>query len=245
MAKDIMTSGIEMSDVIKTTGFPVPEDMEGKTFAECVSGSGGNVPLYAWQESSFGLRCYTYTDNPKAGDIVLAGAKGDMSSEIIFDVIESVEENIINTHINDIFSYLRYPDGDIVLQAGEDGGIIAEPLAVTENGVYTAPSGKAYSPVTVNVPSGATDLIFNTKCTSLTNDYILAVTFPRDNKVTDIAIYNPDIANTEHYSYNENGYVVTEQTSEADVKVSVVYDGDTYSYTYTGRDYEQHDLVKE
>lgn len=71
MAKDIMTSGIEMSDVIKTTGFPVPEDMEGKTFAECVS-------------------------------------------------VES---------------------------------IVAEPLAVTENGVYTAPSGKAYSPVTVNVPS--------------------------------------------------------------------------------------------
>ena len=71
MAKDIMTSGIEMSDVIKTTGFPVPEDMEGKTFEECVS-----------------------------------------------------------------------------------GGIVAEPLAVTENGVYTAPSGKAYSPVTVNVPSG-------------------------------------------------------------------------------------------
>ena len=70
MAKDIMTSGIEMSDVIKTTGFPVPEDMEGKTFAECVSGE----------------------------------------------------------------------------------SIVAEPLAVTENGVYTAPSGKAYSPVTVNVP---------------------------------------------------------------------------------------------
>ena len=73
MAKDIMTSGIEMSDVIKTTGFPVPEDMEGKTFAECVSGE----------------------------------------------------------------------------------SIVAEPLAVTENGVYTAPSGKAYSPVTVNVPSGS------------------------------------------------------------------------------------------
>ena len=71
MAKDIMTSGIEMSDVIKPTGFPVPEDMEGKTFEECVS-----------------------------------------------------------------------------------GGVVAEPLAVTENGVYTAPSGKAYSPVTVNVPSG-------------------------------------------------------------------------------------------
>lgn len=158
MAKDIMTSGIEMSDVIKTTGFPVPEDMEGKTFAECVSGSGGNVTLYAWKENSWSMQCYTYTDNPKAGDTVLAGAKGDLSSDIIFDVVESVEENIIKTHINDIISYSRYPDGDIVLQAGEGGSIIAEPLVVTENGVYTAPSGKAYSPVTVNVPtSGGSD----------------------------------------------------------------------------------------
>lgn len=75
MSKDIMTSGIEMSDVIKTTGFPVPEDMEGKTFAECVSGGGS---------------------------------------------------------------------GDITVVA----------LSATENKVYTAPEGKAYSPVTVNVPSG-------------------------------------------------------------------------------------------
>ena len=127
----------------------------------------------------------------------------------------------------------------------QGGGIIAEPLAVTENGVYTAPSGKAYSSVTVNVPSGATDLIFNVKCISLSDGYILTVTFPRSNKVTDIAIYNPDISNTEHYSYNENGYIAIGMTSEAGTKVSVVYDGDTYSYTYTGRDYEQHDLIKE
>lgn len=131
----------------------------------------------------------------------------------------------------------------LVEQGG--GGIIAEPLAVTENGVYTAPTGKAYSSVTVNVPSGATDLIFNVQCTSLSNDYLTTVTFPRSNKVTDIAIYNPDSTNTEHYSYNENGYIAIEMTSEAGMKVSVVYDGDTYSYTYTGRDYKQHDLIKE
>ena len=248
MAKDIMTSGIEMSDVIKTTGFPVPGDMEGKTFAECVSGSGGNVTLYAWKENFWSMQCYTYTDNPKAGDTVLAGAKGDMSSEIVFAVVESVEENIINTFINDIISYSRYPSGDIVLQAGQDGGIIAEPLAVTENGVYTASDGKAYSPVTVNVPSGATDLIFNVRCFSLTDNYILAITYPRSNKVTDINVHFTSFdGNTfdEHYSYNENGYKVVEQASEAGTKVSVVYDGDTYSYTYTGRDYEQHDLIKE
>ena len=89
---------------------------------------------------------------------------------------------------------------------------------------------------------GATDLIFNVKCTSLTNDYIIAITFPRSNKVTDIAI---DGGSSEHYSYNENGYIVIEETSEAGTKISVVYDGDTYSYTYTGRDYKQHDLIKE
>ena len=167
MAKDIMTSGIEMSDVIKTTGFPVPEDMEGKTFAECVSGGGS--------------------------------------------------------------------------------GVVAEPLAVTENGVYTAPSGKAYSPVTVNVPSGATDLIFNVKYISLPDDHILAITFPRSNKVTDISVYWVSGSDTfdNHYDFDENGYVIIEKVIQTNTKVSVVYDGDTYSYTYTDGDYEQHDLIKE
>lgn len=33
------------------------------------------------------------------------------------------------------------------------GGVDVTPLSVTENGTYTAPSGKAYSPVNVNVPT--------------------------------------------------------------------------------------------
>ena len=36
-------------------------------------------------------------------------------------------------------------------KSGGGGGVTVEPLAVTENGMYTAPSGKAYSPVTVDV----------------------------------------------------------------------------------------------
>ena len=94
------------------------------------SGDGGSVTLYAWAESNFGMHCYTYTDNPKAGDTVLAGAKGDLSSNIVFDVVESVEENIINTHINDIFSYSRYPSGDIVLQVASDSAT-TKPANVT------------------------------------------------------------------------------------------------------------------
>ena len=37
---------------------------------------------------------------------------------------------------------------------GESPAIEAEPLSVTENGTYTAPRGKAYTPVTVNVSGG-------------------------------------------------------------------------------------------
>lgn len=50
-------------------------------------------------------------------------------------------------------------DGYIVLPPDGDGGgesITVEPLSVTQNGTYTAPSGKAYSPVTVNVSGGGT-----------------------------------------------------------------------------------------
>lgn len=36
---------------------------------------------------------------------------------------------------------------------GGGGGVEVEPLSVTENGTYTADEGKAYSPVSVNVPS--------------------------------------------------------------------------------------------
>lgn len=37
---------------------------------------------------------------------------------------------------------------------GGGGGVTVEPLSVTANGEYTAPSGKAYSPVSVNVGGG-------------------------------------------------------------------------------------------
>ena len=39
-----------------------------------------------------------------------------------------------------------------IIDSGGGGEITVEALTATENKVYTAPSGKAYSPVTVNVP---------------------------------------------------------------------------------------------
>lgn len=42
---------------------------------------------------------------------------------------------------------------------GGGSSVTVEPLTVTQNGTTTAPSGKAYSPVTTNVPNsyGASD----------------------------------------------------------------------------------------
>lgn len=39
------------------------------------------------------------------------------------------------------------------------GYVETEELAISENGTYTAPSGKAYSPVTVNVSGGGTHAV--------------------------------------------------------------------------------------
>lgn len=46
--------------------------------------------------------------------------------------------------------------------SGGGGGTTVEALSVTQNGTYTAPTGKAYSPVTVNVSGGASNVVTGT-----------------------------------------------------------------------------------
>lgn len=45
-------------------------------------------------------------------------------------------------------------DGFLVLDSQPGSSVSVEALSVTQNGTYTAPTGKAYSPVTVNVSGG-------------------------------------------------------------------------------------------
>lgn len=59
---------------------------------------------------------------------------------------------------------------------GESPAIEAEPLSVTENGTYTAPRGKAYTPVTVNV-SGGGGWSKDTKTLSGGSDYPVSLSF--------------------------------------------------------------------
>ena len=50
---------------------------------------------------------------------------------------------------------LAYVNGSLVTGTNQGGGsVTVEALSVTQNGTYTAPTGKAYSPVTVNVSGG-------------------------------------------------------------------------------------------
>lgn len=66
-------------------------------------------------------------------------------------------------------------------QGGGGGGVTVEPLSVTANGVYNAPTGKAYSPVTVAVPLnvGITE-----STSSMNSRFQNAVFSPAVNKLT-------------------------------------------------------------
>lgn len=77
---------------------------------------------------------------------------------------------ITESHLTDIADAIRdklgvqteYTPGEMAAAiesitgggGGESGDITVRALTVTENGTYTAPSGSAYSPVTVNVSGG-------------------------------------------------------------------------------------------
>lgn len=43
---------------------------------------------------------------------------------------------------------------------GGGSGITIEPITITQNGTTTAPSGKAYSPITVNVPTSGSVTLY-------------------------------------------------------------------------------------
>lgn len=79
---------------------------------------------------------------------------------------------------------------------GGGGGVTVEPLSVAENGTYTAPSGKAYSPVTV----------FNSLeyITQMTNAFAGAP-IPRPNAAVKLVeIYAPECTNIQNaFQFND------------------------------------------
>lgn len=74
-----------------------------------------------------------------------------------------------------------------LVEGGGGGGesVIVEPLSVTENGTYSAPSGKAYSPITVNVPSSGSKLY----CYATNGSSNFAYSLTENVKSGDVACY--------------------------------------------------------
>lgn len=101
-------------------------------------------------------------------------AEQSREPEILKSIIDDTEynktpqsrnEEILLSILNDT-EYTKTPQSreeELLLELkGKIGpGVIVEPLSVTENGTYTAPEGKAYSPVKVNVSGSQSDITGN------------------------------------------------------------------------------------
>ena len=90
-----------------------------------------------------------------------------------------------------------------------------------------------------NIPSDNTG--FSVQCFPLSEGYITCVVFPRSAKVTAVTKTESEIT----AGGTQEGFAVFGSVVDTGTKISVVYGGDTYSYTYTDRDYQSHELVKE
>ena len=78
-----------------------------------------------------------------------------MANYVVSDTNLTAVANAIRTK-GGTSAQLEFPD-DFVSAIGDiqtGGGVTVEPLSVTQNGTYTAESGKAYSPVSVSVSGG-------------------------------------------------------------------------------------------
>ena len=82
---------------------------------------------------------------------------------------------------------------------------------------------------------------FSVQCIALSNDYITCVVFPRSAKVTAVTETDGWIL----AGGTQEGFAIFDGAVNAGTKISVVYGGDTYSYTYDDRDYQSHELIKE
>ncbi len=86
---------------------------------------------------------------------------------------------------------------------GGGGGVTVEPLSVTENGTYTAPSGKAYSPVTVNVTAPTPSILTYSGFSTL-NVSQTAASLPKEISVD--ATFASALTGMFKTNYNTPGY---------------------------------------
>lgn len=153
-----------------------------------------------------------------------------------------------------VFGDCDYDVKEVAIKAGEipSGADLEDNKTATiDVSTYTEPveieptegkDGMKKATVTLsNIPSGGDDTGFSVQCISLTEEYITCVVFPRSTKVTEVTCTEGSIV----AGGVQEGFAVFNIAVETDTKISVVYDGDTYSYTYAERDHQNHELIKE
>lgn len=182
---------------------------------------GGNTTTYAWHEyrtESFsptemdaGITYFDFSSVP--------ATQSDFENGHILDDGDGLEVIKNGEYFTTINEYI-VSEGEIIvkLPAGHrrfvresasdftiweaSGDITVEPLSVTENGTYTAPSGKAYSPVNVNVPSGGINTLYafvhddyvyySTTLDLNVGDKLLSITITGYDPINDIIIASYD-----------------------------------------------------
>lgn len=100
-------------------------------------------------------------------------------------------------------------------------GVTVEPLTITENGTYTAPAGKAYSPVTVNVPQGG-DVVRASwhQCPEAVRNYLANVDYTdvpyTQSRISEFAPTPAVIANTKPIGETIDGVTYYNTVPNAD-----------------------------
>ena len=100
-------------------------------------------------------------------------------------------------------------NGYVILDDDEGTQIIVDPLSVTTNGTYTATTGHAYSPVTVNVPTGVTPtgtISITTNGTYNVTDYASAAVSVPSVSTSEPIVKMYDYDGTLLYSYTKTQF---------------------------------------
>ncbi len=151
--------GLEPSIV---TGVYVQNEGESGSVIQIYNDSTGSVDD-GWVNDNY--KTITFTGGEDIADSDFVSWVQQNASIKVYDVVV-IYNNSVSIRLDDTGTAILDTEGtyltdDITIEYIKPSAITVSPLSITSNGTYTASSGTAYSPVTVNVSGGATSFIEN------------------------------------------------------------------------------------